>query len=127
MNTPTVVSIGNNQNSQPRLADRAKELVKQQNDAMFSSSIRHIEQVVMKDAYKQQFSFDMKRFIGDTMNKECTDAAFVMVQKWLKDEGFVVETEEHRLTNPICASFSSRRIQSNYSHKFSPKTLHISW
>ncbi|WP_426770795.1 hypothetical protein [Enterobacter cloacae complex sp. 363J6] len=115
----------------PTLAERARKLVDEINAKMVEASRKDISEYVLKYPTKQAYTFDMKRFIGKTMDQECTEKAYADLGEWLAEEGFTFDTQRNLQAARIATSFNSRRVHTNFSDPkrdgYSDLTYYITW
>lgn len=117
----------------PTLAERARKMVDEINAKMVELSRKDISEYVLKYPTKQSYTFDMKRFIGKTMDQECTEKAYADLGEWLAEEGFTFDTQRNRQAALLSTFAGSRRIQThtNFSDPkrdgYSDLTYYITW
>lgn len=113
----------------PTLAERARKLVGEINSKMVEASRNDISEYVLKYPTKQTYTFDMKRFIGRTMDQECTEKAYADLGEWLISEGFVFETHLSKQSK-LAASYNATHRHRNFSDPrdgYSDFTYYITW
>ncbi|CAD5241033.1 hypothetical protein POFPNCPI_00017 [Klebsiella phage vB_KpM-Mild] len=101
----------------PTLAERAREIINDQNTKMIEHARDTITKGVLKHATKQNLIYDMKHDIGSCLGIECTRYAFQRVSEWLEEEGLKFDTEEKRNAAKITNSLASNYNQTYRNHE----------
>lgn len=96
----------------PTLAERAREIINDQNAKMIEHARDAITKGVLKHATQQSLVYDMKHDIGSCLGIECTRYAFQRIAEWLEEEGLTFDTEEKRAAAKITNSLASKYNQS---------------
>lgn len=104
--------------------DRYKEI--------YNKTIEFLIANITENAVKREYTFDLKKFIGDKFKIECSESLYTEIQQWLADEGFNFDTQRNKTNTEIeqrwCWSkYDIAPPPKNRNQPYSNMTFFINW
>lgn len=72
------------------LADLARKKSTQRLSEIVDGTKLHLHDVILQNADKNSYFFNMKKYVGDKFSTECSLEHVRIIREWLYSEGFVI-------------------------------------